>query len=155
MKRFYYERAKDVGDIAKLRRLKELAESNRDHAAALRFHADEMRAKRWNKDQGMGWGKSFLDLLYSATSNYGQSIGRPFGWLLAVSAVFCFYLFKHDIGLVESAKVLLANTVPFVASAKTVLSAHEDVAGVLMIHGLLSFVFIFLIGLGFRNRFRV
>ncbi len=150
-----FPQANDARDVAKLRRLKELAESNKDHAAALRFYADEMRAKRGNKEHGMGFWKSFLDLLYSATSNYGQSIGKPAIWLFSVSAVFFACLLMDSKGVVESMILLIANAVPFVASAKTILDCHKDAAGILMFHGLLSFVFIFLIGLGFRNRFRV
>ena len=151
------KRATNSDDAVKLRRFKELAESNKDHAAALRFHADELRAKRWNKDQGMGYGMSFLDLLYSMTSNYGQSIGRPAVWLATISIFIGVYLMiNQGLDASETVRLLVANMVPFVAISKTIIEVKYQVVSVLLlIHGLISFVFIFLIGLGFRNRFRV
>ena len=46
--------AEDPQDGARLRRLKEIAETNKDHQAALRFSADENRAKRWIETSWFG-----------------------------------------------------------------------------------------------------
>ena len=59
-------------------RLKEIAESNKDHESALRFHTNEMRAKSCTL---IGIGVSVLDALFDFTSNYGQSVAKPFLWL--------------------------------------------------------------------------
>ncbi|MCF5894056.1 hypothetical protein K3H42_02830 [Aeromonas veronii] len=61
-------------DAERLCRLKEISEGNKDYSMALRFHAEEMRAKRWNQTGLMA---SILDLLFDISSNYGQSIIRP------------------------------------------------------------------------------
>ena len=71
-----FSAADDPEDRARLLRLKELAESNRDHKSALEFSADENRAARCWK---LGWNcfASSLDLTFSVISDYGQSIWRP------------------------------------------------------------------------------
>lgn len=171
--------ALDVGDSERFGRLKEIAESNKDHESALRFHANEMRAKRWNS---VGIGASLLDLLFDFTSCYGQSIARPLLLLL-----FCiFSLTLYTVGyvpfspnwfsnmtsidnqtLINGFEVALNKTIPFLASVKDEgKAAYQmlDSAGMLPNHygavsslffALPSFVFLFLIGLGLRNRFRV
>jgi len=79
----------DKLDAEKLCRLKELAEQNKNHDKALMLHANEMRAKRWTK---LNTAQSILDLLYSTTSNYGQSIMRPLLWLSLSFMLFSSYL---------------------------------------------------------------
>ena len=80
-----FSKAVNENDGDSLCRLKEIAESNKDHAAALGFHADEMRAKRWQKER-MGTAASLLDWLFDVFSLYGQSIWRPMaGLLLTIS----------------------------------------------------------------------
>lgn len=77
---FRCRKARDIKDASKLRRLKEIAEENKDHIAAMSFHADEMRALRWQS--GGRWG-SIIDLIFDKSSNYGQSLGKPLiyiGW---------------------------------------------------------------------------
>ncbi|RZP68429.1 pentapeptide repeat-containing protein [Vibrio vulnificus] len=171
--------ALDTSDSERFGRLKEIAESNKDHESALRFHADEMRAKRWNS---VGIGASLLDALFDVTSRYGQSIARPFLWLL----FFMISLTLYTVGYVPYSpnwfdnmksidtqtwlngfNVALNKTIPFLASVKeegkTAYQTLND-AGVLPEHygpvstlffALPSFILLFLIGLGLRNRFRV
>lgn len=77
---FRCQKAKDIKDASKLRRLKEIAEENKDHIAAMGFHADEMRALRWQS--GGRWG-SVIDLIFDKASDYGQSLRKPLiniGW---------------------------------------------------------------------------
>lgn len=154
-------------DAVKLCRLKELAEQNKNHDKALSFNADEMRAKRWVR---LNTWQSMLDLLYSATSNYGQSILRPSLWLLLSFMLFSSYLVnKSELGMKQAlphaATTSIATLTPFISVSK---DARQFGMGQLFeadipnnyylwsyAHASASFVFIFLIGLGLRNRFRV
>ncbi|WP_340642338.1 hypothetical protein [Photobacterium damselae] len=165
-------------------RLKEIAESNKDHAMALRFHADEMRSKRWQKER-MGTAASLLDWLFDIFSLYGQSIWRPIVGLLLTIATsllytvgFCFPILSpssyaqwftnmENISYqtwVYGFEIAVSRAIPFLGGArvdaagaltelKPILSINFSLLS--MLFSLLAFVFIFLIGLGLRNRFRL
>lgn len=160
-------KAEDPEDEARLRRLKELAEDNKDHESALAFHADEMRARRWNN---VGTWGSLLDLAFDKTSDYGRSISQPFLWLLAIN-LWCTLLYymlctSSLKNWMLSLQLSLTNTFPFLPTAKAIRdSCIKELFGGLndvvwlnmafIAQGLLSFIFLFLIGLGLRNRFRI
>lgn len=159
-------------DAARLRRIKEIAETNKDHQAALRFSADENRARRWTETS---WFGSILDMAFSACSNYGQSILRPFVGLF-VLAVASMGLYKKlavtteiewwtGPGWGQSLLLSISNSLPFLPQSR---GLREDAlkalypgdpgfwTDALMIgQGVFSFAFLFLIGLGLRNRFRL
>ncbi|KZB64467.1 hypothetical protein AUP42_00720 [Thalassospira lucentensis] len=163
--------AKDPQDSARLRRLKEIAETNKDHQAALRFSADENRAKRWIETAWLG---SVLDMAFSFFSNYGQSILRP---SLSLGVIFAAgmsaYKAKQIPKLVTDgwadwtqAFILSAsNSLPFLPQSRdlrtdalTALYGKDPglcVDALMITQGVLSFIFLFLIGLGLRNRFRL
>jgi len=169
-------RAEDKEDGPRLRRLKEVAEGARDHAAALRFAALENRANRWIR---MGRLASMLDLAFSVTSDYGRSIARPTAWLLGLLALATGTLFWFSSPDLPSwnwgdqldrayDSVVLAATQAFAflppvkevaAAANARLFGVDSIprwAGMLALgHSLASFIFLFLIGLGLRNRFRL
>lgn len=180
---WFKEQAIDIGDIARLRRLKEIAENNKDHAAALRFHADEMRAKRWHE---MGFGASLLDMCFSGLSNYGQSILRPFSALCTLMFTMALYAvgFAFPISLTPKDytqwlsntltinfstwlygfELAISSALPFISSSRNVnKTAGEALLDILpsyfgavsLVYGGLCFLFLFLIGLGLRNRFRI
>ncbi|KEO58657.1 pentapeptide repeat-containing protein [Thalassospira permensis] len=162
--------AKDPKDAARLRRLKEIAETNKDHQAALRFSADENRAKRWIETS---WFGSVLDMAFSAFSDYGQNILRPFVALIVLTAA-SMGLYRTLAtetsadgwtGWAQGAVLSASNSLPFLPQSRDL---REDAltalygtdpglcVDILMItQGVLSFVFLFLIGLGLRNRFRL
>lgn len=159
--------AKDKEAI--LRRLKELAEGSRHHEAALNFFALERRAKRWHQ---LSKAASALEWVYDALSQYGQSIGRPILGLVVTLAVFAaLYAFASDTGqphgllAANAALASVTNTLPFVPAALDIRrevfddlfirDVPEIVQAVRLLNGLLGFVFLFLIGLGLRNRFRL
>ncbi|MEP5770813.1 pentapeptide repeat-containing protein [Nisaea sp.] len=158
--------ASDREDAAKLRRLKEIAEANRDHHAALRFSADENRARRWIETP---WPASILDMIFSVISNYGQSILRPFGWLCLLGVIAAmFYRCAACPAYADcwqAARLSLSNSLPFLPQSRTLrLDASEALYGettslwvdsVMVFQGTASFVLLFLIGLGLRNRFRL
>lgn len=171
---FKFCKAKNKDDPSRLRRLKEIADDNKDYERSLEFHAQEMRVKRWHdKKEPFGL---FFDISYEIFSDYGRSELRPilgllFSWFLFAFAYFynspllnkdceCFgYLFLEALILSGS------QTFPFVPSSKltrydaTVTLFGDDLSAVvhsfLLIQGLLSFIFLFLFGLALRNRFKL
>jgi len=162
--------AENSKDGAKLRRLKEIAEINKDHQAALRFSADENRAKRWIETS---WAGSVLDMAFSFFSDYGQSILRPFFWLLAIfldwASIYCAFATETFsnwwTGLAQAAILSTSNSLPFLPQSRdlrtdalTALYGTDHglwVDALMITQGVLSFIFLFLIGLGLRNRFRL
>ncbi len=158
--------AEDPEDAARLRRLKEIAENNRDHRAALRFSADENRARRWHETP---WLASVLDMAFSGISSYGQSISRPaVGLLLLWGAVTMLYQSIACPALADwqqAARLSLSNSLPFLPQSRTLrIDASKALFGdttsmlidsAMVFQGTASFVLLFLIGLGLRNRFRL
>jgi len=151
----FFKKSNDKKDAARLRRLKELAEKNKHHEAALRFHANEMRAKRWHET---GLIASCQDMIFSGISDYGQSIWRPVAGLVLLTF---FFPFVADTSLKfwefmslpiekEMVKEALRNSLPFLPASRSILSSITSI-----LHQLVAIIFIFLIGLGLRNRFRV
>jgi len=185
-KPFYLNKCSEERAPEKLRRLKEIATNNKANQQALHFYADEMRAKRWGK---ISIPSSILDLLYSISCNYGQSIARPTVLFLAMVIVVtskvalsspllnekaCSSNAKYAQIWGRSLELTLANSVPFVATSKQVRESNFkeiycfDSSGgatkcnvpgwyssLILVQGVVSFISLFLIGLGFRNRFRV
>lgn len=167
------KKAVNPEDAARLCRLKELAEDNKHHEAALRFHADEMRAKRWHE---FGFWASLLDISFSFFSNYGQSIIRPtISLFLLWVGLFCAYTLPSDsktwwINSIaakggSSVEFILTNSLPFVSNTKHIRETSmieifgnnpPDWLNIITIgQGVISFILLFLIGLALRNRFRI
>ena len=141
-------KAKDKDDAARLRRLKELAENNKHHEAALRFHADEIRADRWHVTGKLA---SCLDMLFSFFSNYGQSIWRPFAGLVGLTLISFLVSICEPLNWQKAVKTAIANSLPFLPASR--LGAGSGITSIL--HQLIAVILIFLIGLGLRNRFRI
>lgn len=169
-RKLWFKIANDTEDIARLNRLKELAENNKHHELALRLHADEHRARRWNT---MGLLSSIIDIVFSAACNYGQSIKRPFLiWLSTIPMFALFYAklskdFELTYALFSKTLIFSANnSLPFITSSKTIRESILNqlfdmevqlnyLSLIIMSQGIISVIFIFLIGLGLRNRFRI
>ncbi|CCN38215.1 hypothetical protein VIBNISO65_830027 [Vibrio nigripulchritudo SO65] len=162
---FFRKTAVNICDAERLGRLKEIAEGNKDHESALRFHADEMRVKRWVKTPLLA---SILDLMFDKTSNYGRSILRPFVGLVAINT-FIFFISLYASTYPSSLQILgdainlsLSKTLPFVSGL--VFEGREAARELGLTNGwkalingisVFAYVFLFLIGLGLRNRFRI
>ncbi|WP_318419125.1 hypothetical protein [Photobacterium leiognathi] len=173
----------DYRDIALLRRLKEIAEGNKDYASILRFHADEMRAKRWNE---LSPSQSILDMFFSLSCNYGQSIARPLFSLLSLILIktlytigYCFPLTTESTDYstwmsnmntidnkmwLRSFELAISNALPFISSSKEISkNAYEHlhltfpayIGIVNLLYGISCFLLLFLIGVGLRNRFKI
>jgi len=167
--------SKNKEDSDRLRRLKDICTTNNDHLAALRFHASEMRSRRWHHSTGSPSipstiAASLLDIAYDWSSVYGQSIIRPFLWLLLLISLFAVKyseLIQKTHTLPELVNLMLfsiGNSLPFIHLSKLAREAKIEEIFVntppnlydwLILQGSLSFIFIFLIGLGLRNRFRI
>ncbi|WP_417836301.1 pentapeptide repeat-containing protein [Thalassospira tepidiphila] len=161
--------AEDPEDSARLRRLKEIAEINKDHKAALRFSAEENRASRWITTSKLG---SLLDIAFSGFSDYGQSIIRPithliFIFLMSVQVyrTLAIPMDQKIITFENAVSLSLGNSLPFLPQARAlrddaikVLYSNDPsllIDAIMIGQGTLSFIFLFLIGLGLRNRFRL
>ncbi|UUX48880.1 hypothetical protein NUH88_15910 [Nisaea acidiphila] len=156
--------------VPALRRLKELAEANRHHEAALRFFGGECQAQRWTRYR---MAASLLDWAYDLLCDYGQSVARPvIGLFVSIALFVVVYaaLASPELGkdidvLGEAVSASLANTLPFIPSSRTVRTDAFDLLYgtnpglwidiLSLTQGAIGFVFLFLIGLGLRNRFRM
>jgi len=153
----------DEEDASRFRRLKELAEINRDHQAALTYHASELRALRWTKSSIPA---SILDAAFSWASDYGQSVWRPIrAFLLMDLFFFGFYASSSGGNWIDALKTVIANSLPFLTYSRAVqteslFALYGDqipiiVNSLTFVQGIGSVIFLFLIGLGLRNRFRI
>jgi len=156
-------KAVDKRDASKIRKLKELAEADRNHQTALAFHANEQRANRWHS---MNAFQSILDCAFSLLSDYGQSVLRPLVGLLYMNAVLvCFFIGNSDWNWLASLRYVVANSLPFLAysrkvSEKSLLEMYgssipEFVPWLAFGQGIGSLILLFLISLGLRNQFRI
>ncbi len=145
--------------IAALRRLKELAESNRHHEDALRFFALERRTLLQSKQ--LHWTANVLEPFYDWVSNYGLLILRPVLGFIGVALIgaLLFNWFPASIPCYNTADALgasVSNMLPFLSSPSGT-GACGGMQSVLLqrTHGVLGYILLFLIGLGIRNRFRL
>lgn len=165
------KKASNPDDVERANRLKDLAENNKHHNLALKFHGIEMRAKRWQpKTKALS---SILDLLFDILCNYGQSVARPLLYWIGSIGIFalCYAtLFKGGINSLRNIWDVVvfsfANSLPFLNAANEgrikgleklfdASMAASYVLPLMMTQGVLSVLLLFLIGLGLRNRFRL
>ncbi|KAA1158791.1 hypothetical protein EU508_14965 [Pseudoalteromonas fuliginea] len=164
----------DKDNISRFRRLKELAENNKDHERALDFHAKEMRSKRFHENTT--YTGLFFDYSFDLLSNYGRSELRPFIALVVIWFLFAlFYLLISPIATVcfdgyclklgEALSFSGGQVIPIIPGSQ--LARAESIKKLFsgnltpLIHlltflqSLISFTLFFLIGLALRNRFRI
>lgn len=161
-----FKMTEDEDAADKLRRLKELAISAKDHERELSFFSDEIRAKRFHEG---GFWKTLTGYFYEWFSFFGRSIFRPSLWLLVIwTGSWSLFLKASESGPAyfwEGMKLSSASIVPFLGASKTALESSKKalfpddhagwVDGIMFAEGLLGLIFIFLIGLALRNRFRI
>lgn len=171
---------KDSKDIARARRLKELAEGNKDHDAAKDFHVLEMQAKRVHSKCPIGylWNTEFW---YEKLSDYGRSITRPLLWMAhiwwvwTIAYMMVSFMETEKAQFVKSAVYSVAQMFAFIPSSR---DARSDIGKVLfckplenkellcepppdLIYALtfsqsiLALMLLFLLGLGLRHRYRI
>lgn len=168
---YHVRRAANRDDVVKYRRLKELAKKTEDHKAEQLFFAYELKAERmYSLKLGVPLA---LNYLYQLFSDFGHSVARPFLYLIASWLIFSgVYLLKADQAkacffdaLLNAMGFSASQLVPFLGaakgigeSAKTALFGSDYpgwLSPFMMLEGVIGLAFIFLIGLGLRNMFRI
>ncbi|MGH8579132.1 MAG: hypothetical protein ACREVK_03065 [Gammaproteobacteria bacterium] len=146
------------------RTLKLAMESLRDRPNEAMFFAYEQVALRTTKQAPRL--VRVLSLLYGVSSDYGQSIGRPLLWLALTTFVsFCVYAWRLDIGVQdvfsgEALERTLRATVeplvnPFGAFRPSAVVYPFRVQLLMLLQSLLSLVWITLLLLALRRRFKL
>lgn len=169
----FWEQAMNNTDAAKYRRLKEMAVLAQDHEQEQNFFALEQKAMREVRYKGAAL---IPGLFYETLSDFGRSLKKPIVGVFALWLVFaCFhfsvgymsYFDAPSLGRLSLASLLYSGTqiLPFVGSAGGARSwaaqelFYDGVPGCVhalnVVEGLCAFVFLFLIGLALRNRFRI
>ncbi|MGF1732138.1 hypothetical protein [Photobacterium kasasachensis] len=161
-------KAIDPVDATRFRRLKEISDSNKNHEKALYFHAQEMKAKRWHE---IGFFPSLLDKSFSAICDYGSNISRPF--IALIANIFLFSLIYSHLPKIKSSSFWDAlifsasNSFSFIPISRGARNTGLEILfggngeygywiySIIGLQSILSLTFIFLIGLGLRNRFRI
>ena len=162
-------KAVDPDDGQRLRRLKEIAETNKDQGRALEYKILEMQAARFYTTPTTHLP---LEFIYWMLGDYGRSLIRPFWWLvLSWFVLASMYVslgtrtYQSQLtdlaGLTLSARQIL----PFLPSGSDAMtSAKEILYGdhfpdhfflIAFAQTIFSGILIFLIGLALRNRFRI
>ncbi len=176
----WLSRAADPEDSQRFRKLKELAVANRNHAKALEFHAQEIRTQRGHGTTKL---QDLAQFLYWIASDYGRSVKRPFGWLIALWLGFAGLYWQSRTafgdfpakafalveGLTRDFGTVLgysgSNMLAFIPTGGTarqqgieLLYGGQVPDWVLLMAGvqsILAVILLFLLGLGLRNMFRV
>jgi len=151
------------------RALKNMAHESKNHRQELAFFAMELMAEHEYKDNHLN---SLMINLYEIFSDFGQSVFKPSAWLFFTMIFFTigyqhisatqntllafFYSLSNCLpfgGLWRQSEYLFQQLFPHAES----WSYFQKFAYYTLVtfNGLLGFIFIFLIGLGLRNRFRL
>jgi hypothetical protein len=173
----YFEEAK------KLCRLKEISETNKDHQAVLRYHSDERRAKRWSgsiknfskiidvffdyaSEYGQSISKPALGFLFTVILMTLYTVGycMPFNFNPEVWIGWFGNMYEIKMSRwIDGALYSLVNLLPFIGgmqeyikplkeSLRPILSENHSLVSVFF--SISSYIWIFLISLGVKNRFR-
>ncbi len=154
-------------DADMYRRIKELAVAARDHDRAQMFFAYELMAKRGHETRGLALVPNYL---YGWFGGFGRSLRRPSAWLIGVW--FGFGVLYRGLASKDSSHLLdgllfsSAQLFPFLGASKGALgdakaalfgnaALEAGVNALGMLEGGLGILFLFLIGLALRNRFRI
>lgn len=156
-------------DVDRYRRLKELAMAAKDHQREQNFFALELKAKRHYEI--LGWAL-LLNYAYELFSGFGRSVMRPLAWLIVVWLGFgvghgMFAKLEAGAPWLDGLRLSTAVLLPFVSSARTIYEGaskalyDETLAYpwaldfAVVTESALGLLFLFLLGLGLRNRFRL
>lgn len=160
----------DKKDISRIRRLKELAETNKHHKLALDLHVEEIKSSRWIETTSKR--TLFAEYLFQVFGDFGRSLQRPFLGLISTWVAFTpVYFYASNMGgesfkkLSDSAVFSFAQMLPLApisrdAKKETLKSLYNDdmpnwIIGIAGFQSLISIALVFLIGLALRNRFRI
>ena len=163
--------AKHKNDADRYCKLKEMAIEAKDVDAEKRFFSYELRAKRFHHfDGSFDLGTNFC---YDWFSDYGLSLKKPIVWLFMIYA-FCTVFFQHIFSVNNdydswsaASNMSFSQLFPFLGMSRTsrenILSSlpcgGEELSPWFYILGytenILGIIFIFLVGLALRNRFKI
>ena len=171
-------------DAVKLRRLKELAASSKDHRLELDFFAEELKAKRFYDTEKLSLIPSYL---YQWLSDFGRSMLRPLIGLFFLWAI-CTGIFYYGVkehpkahetsytgvlsyivnpAIEDSWMFSMSNLVPFIHWTRETKSMYQEkyfedtkemsyfLHLTIILEGVLSIIFLALFSLGIRNRFKI
>ncbi|MDK1289835.1 pentapeptide repeat-containing protein, partial [Pseudoalteromonas umbrosa] len=161
--------AADRQDIDRLRRLKELAESNKHHKLALDLHIEEMKSSRWIETTSKR--ALFTEFLFQKLGDYGRSIQRPLV-SIATIGLLCspihylsstvknpsftdsiYYSFSQMLHLIPSSRAGRTEFATRLFESTDKIPDHIFLLS--WFQSLTSIALVFLIGLALRNRFRI
>ncbi|HJN24665.1 MAG TPA: pentapeptide repeat-containing protein, partial [Rhodospirillales bacterium] len=154
----------DSEDSDRLCRLKELASIAKDHVREQDFFALELKAKRSHKSSSLL--RYVADVifitLYQVLSNFGRSVTVPVFWLLGIwlsCGIYfaCLPCSDPVAGICKGLTTSASLIFPFLGASRASLKAGfaGSDAAVAFAEGGLGILFLFLIGLALRNRFRI
>ena len=147
-----------------LRKLKTLAIEVGDHEMEVLFFAQEMRAKRRDEMKGKDKpAERFWNYVYEITSNYGMSVLHP---SLCLFIIFCLFTVLYKVlfaacDVLHIVSLSFKSLVPFtggIRMAQTHGCYQEQmdlIVVVTAIESIFGTIFLFLILLGFRNKFKI
>lgn len=164
-----WAKAAHPDDVDRYRRLKELAMAAKDHEREQEFFALELKAKRHYETQG--WAL-LLNYAYELFSGFGRSVMRPLVGLVGVWFWFgvghgMFAKLEAGAPWLDGFRLSTAVLLPFVSSARTIYgeaseALYEDAPAqawaldlAVVTESALGLLFLFLLGLALRNRFRL
>ncbi|MCG7540600.1 hypothetical protein [Pseudoalteromonas sp. OF7H-1] len=161
--------AVDKKDIDRIRRLKELAETNKHHKLALDLHIEEMKCSRWIETTSKR--ALFAEFLFEKFGDYGRSIQRPLVGI-AATGVLCspiyyfnstvkeplftdalYYSFSQMLHLIPSSRTGRSELAIKLFESTDKIPNHIFLLS--WAQSLISIALVFLVGLALRNRFRV
>lgn len=149
---------------SKCRSLKSFAENNKDHDSALYFHSLEMRSKRERLDRA----NKAIDIFFDSVCSYGRCFIKPakllllevlIFWLVYILISFFYVKLTYSFSF-KSLLFSMSNNPLLLYFSKTMFDGNFInnlpcwVILIFIIQNIFSMVFLFLIGLGLRNRFR-
>lgn len=155
-------------DIKNYQRLKQMMETLKKHEDELDFFAKEMACKQALHRGNGETGKAWLLEMYGTLSDYGRSVLRPLVWLgFVVWASFVGLLASGNCaeatcGTIERGKAFAlsaTSALGFLPMKKEIFANLDSLSpaahGFMAANTVLSFILLFLAGLGLRNRFRM
>lgn len=169
LKYYFFSEVVDIGDVERVRRLRNIAEDSKDHESMIDFHIEELRAKRWRVTKGL------LPLLFSYLfdffSGFGRSERKPVFWLF-VLWVFCGGYYSYQGGgycifskILDGLKYSFSHLIPAFPALKDLRKQSgnslfdESVPDLVLIvatfETLLGTMLLFFLILALRNRFKI
>ncbi len=162
-----FRRPTEPTDADMYRRLKEIAVNARDHDREQMIFAYELMAKRGHETRGLALAPNYL---YGWLNGFGRNLLRPGAGLFIVW--FGFGILYHRLaakdmsGLGDGLLFSAAQIFPFLGASRGTLAGakialfgeaalNAGINALAMIEGGLGILFLFLIGLALRNRFRL